>query len=266
MNKILEKEEVFHDQWALSVNVNEIEVDNLFETASCAENKQIMQWMGNVENKKILELGCGLGEASVYFAKKGALVTATDLSSEMLNVANKLAERHSVKIQTQKASATDLSNLEAGSYDMVYAANLLHHVPIEDTLRAVHAVLKPGGQAFFWDPIKYNPAINVYRKLATEVRTEDEHPLGLSDFKLFNKIYQNVEFKFFWFTSLYVFFHYFFIRRLNPNKVRYWKQIIVDGKKLNGTLNVLHRIDGFLFKYIPGLKYLAWNVAVKCQK
>ena len=40
---------------------------------------------------------------------------------------------------------------------------------------------------FSWDPLKYNFFINVYRKIATDVRTEDEHPLSIEDINLIKK-------------------------------------------------------------------------------
>lgn len=78
-NKILEKVENFHDDWAKSINIDEVMVDEFFEACTSPENRLILNRLGNLEGKKILELGCGAGEASVYFAKKGALVTATDI-------------------------------------------------------------------------------------------------------------------------------------------------------------------------------------------
>ena len=78
-NKILDKEESFHDDWARSIQPHEVMVDEFFEACTAPENRLIMKKLGDVSGKKILELGAGLGEASVYFAKRGAEVIATDI-------------------------------------------------------------------------------------------------------------------------------------------------------------------------------------------
>ena len=44
--------------------------------------------------------------------------------------------------------------------------------------------LKPGGMFFSYDPLTYNPLINVYRRMATAVRTTDEAPLTVADIRL----------------------------------------------------------------------------------
>jgi len=79
-----ERERVFHDDWANSIRVEDVQLDSVFEGPAALENKWILGQLGDLKGKRVLDLGCGLGEASVYFAKKGAIVTASDLSPQML--------------------------------------------------------------------------------------------------------------------------------------------------------------------------------------
>jgi 2-polyprenyl-3-methyl-5-hydroxy-6-metoxy-1,4-benzoquinol methylase len=262
----VEKSEAqFHDEWAASVDVGNIEVDALFESGSCPENRQIIRWMGDLRGKRVLDIGCGLGESSVYFAKQGALVTAVDISPGMLEVTQRLASRHGVKVETIEASAMDLSAIPHRQFDFVYAANLLHHVDISLFLDQVQPKLKPNGSALFWDPVHYNPIIQVYRKMATQVRTPDEHPLKRSDLAMIRRRFARVDSRFYWYSALAIFLKFFLIDRIHPNQSRYWKKIIEDAPQIGGWLSILHRIDRVLFSWMPGVRWLAWNVAIRAQ-
>ena len=130
------QEEHFHDEWAKSIDVDDIDVDMFFTCPSCPENNIIRSWLGDIRGKRVLELGCGAGEASVFLAKQGAEVTATDISGEMLLVATRLAQKNGVTIATEKALSHDLP-FPDNSFDIVYCANLLHHVDLEETVSEV---------------------------------------------------------------------------------------------------------------------------------
>lgn len=266
MNFIEEKEAVFHDSWADSTDVSKVYVDQAFETRSSPENRQILRWMGNLNNKKVLEVGCGLGEASVYFAKKGAIVTATDISPKMVEKVQELANFHNVQVEGIVVSANNLDNLPDDYYDFTYAGNLLHHVDVVKCVSLLKPKLKDGGIAFFWDPIAYNPIINIYRKMATKVRTEDEHPLTLKDIKAIKSVFSKVEIEYFWLTSLAIFIWYFFIKRIDPNKERYWKKILEDAEEISKFLKFSQTVDSYLFKIFPPLRYLSWNIVIRAHK
>ena len=91
-------EEKFHDQWAATIDVKEIDVDIAFEGSTAPENRFILSHLGNVSGKYILDLGCGAGESSVYFARKGARCVAGDASPGMVQTARQLAEYYGVEI------------------------------------------------------------------------------------------------------------------------------------------------------------------------
>lgn len=259
--EILEKEELFHDEWATSVDINDIMVDEFFEACTAPENRIILKKLGNIRGKKILELGCGLGEASVYMAKQGAEVFATDISDGMLNLAKKLAEKHAVQINTKK-SYSDQIDFDDETFDIVYAANLLHHVDIERTLKEAVRVLKKGGVFVSWDPIAHNPLINIYRKKATAVRTEDEHPLKMNELKIFKKHFSSISYDTTWFFTLWIFLKFYLIDKIDPNKERYWKKILTDNKKLEKTYNRLEKIDNIVLRIFPFLKRYCWNIVI----
>lgn len=261
----LEKERQFHDAWASTIDVDGIRVKDYFEACTAPENRFILKQLGDITGKKLLDLGCGAGENSVYFAKKGALCVATDYSPGMVEVALKLAETNGVKIEGCTANAMELE-FPDNTFDIVYASNLLHHLPEPKiAIREMHRVLKPGGKACFWEPLKHNPVINVYRRMATKVRTEDETPLDINIIKFVNSLYSDVAYDTFWLATLWIFLRFYLIERVHPNKERYWKKIIIEQARLEPEYRRLENLDNLL-KNLPGMKRFAWNLAVVARK
>lgn len=262
---IFDKEKQFHDQWASTIDVDGIRVRDYFEACTAPENRFILQQMGNVTGKRLLDLGCGAGENSVYFAKKGALCVASDYSPGMVNVALQLAAANGVEIEGCTANAIAL-DFPDNSFDFVYASNLLHHLPDPKAcIREMHRVLKPGGKACFWDPLKHNPVINVYRRIATSVRTEDEAPLDINIINFVKSQFAETQYDTFWLATLWIFLQFYLIEKVDPNQERYWKKIIVEQDRLASQYQRLERLDVFM-KKIPLMKRFAWNIAVVATK
>lgn len=265
-NSIHNREEEFHDKWALSEDLENIDIIRRNETCTSPEIRYIVKCLGNLNNKKLLDIGCGLGEASVYFALKGAHVTALDISAEMLNAASRLAAKNNVTLETHKATAESLDLEKGDKFDIVYVGNLFHHVDIDATLKKISAHVKDNGVMVSWDPLAYNPVINIYRKIAVDVRTEDEHPLKKTDLKKFSNYFSDVEKKWFWLTTLSIFVFMFLFKRINPNTERYWKKVVDDGDKWKYIYKPLEIIDRLLFMLFPFLGLLAWNVVIIARR
>ena len=56
---ILQKEQQFHDQWAAVIDVDGIRVADYFEACTAPENRFILQQLGDLRDKYLLDLGCG---------------------------------------------------------------------------------------------------------------------------------------------------------------------------------------------------------------
>ena len=262
---VLRKEQDFHDRWASTIEVDGIRVADYFEACTAPENRFILRQLGDVNGKYLLDLGCGAGENSVYFALLGARCVATDYSPGMVEVALKLAEMNGVQIEGRTINAMTI-DFPDNTFDIVYASNLLHHIPDpEMTLKEMHRVLKPGGKACFWDPLKHNPVINVYRRMATEVRTEDETPLDINLVNHIRSLYSKTNYDTFWIATLWIFLQFYLIEKVNPNKERYWKKIILEQARLEKTYLRLEKLDKWL-KKLPLMKRLSWNLAVVATK
>lgn len=265
LDDTLNRERQFHDAWAAAIDVDGIRVADYFEACTAPENRFILRQLGDIRNKLLLDLGCGAGENSVYFATKGARCIAADYSPGMVEVALQLAERYGVNVEGRTANAMELE-FPDNTFDIVYASNLLHHIPDPKiALKEMHRVLKPGGKACFWDPLKHNPVINVYRRMATEVRTDDETPLNINIINYINSLFAKTNYDTFWLATLWIFLRFYLIEKVDPNKERYWKKIIIEQERLKPTYRRLEDLDRIL-KKIPGMKRCAWNIAVVATK
>ncbi len=210
-------------------------------------------------------MGCGLGESAAYFALRGAEVTATDLSPEMLRMARRVAGRSGVGFREAVASADDLP-FAPGSFDAVYIANTLHHLPEPlAVLREIRRVLRPGGWFFSWDPLAHNPVINLYRRMADKVRTPDESPLRFSIVEEARALFPDLCFRCFWVAALALFLKYYLVDRVHPNADRYWKRIYRETGATLWWWKPLRLLDGALTR-LPGVRALAWNIVLWGQK
>lgn len=263
---VFERERRFHDGWASRTAAPEVRVRAAFEAITAPENRFILRQMGELPGRRLLDLGSGLGEAAVYFALQGARVTATDISPEMCALASETARRHGVQVATIATPVERLDVPEA-SFDLVYGANLLHHVAdLDRTLGAVRRALRPGGRCFFWDPLAYNPAIGLYRRIATAVRTADEHPLDFSVLEIFRRHFTAVRHREFWLTTLLLFARYYLVDRVHPNAERYWKKILdEDAARIGWWFSPLQRADDLLLR-LPLVRRLAWNTVIWAER
>ena len=252
----------FHDKWAEIEDPEKIEVKLINEASTSPEMRFITKQIGNFNGKTILDVGCGLGEVSIYFALKGANVTALDISSGMLKKTSQLAKLNGVKIKTHLATAEDFNFSDNEKFDVIYMGNCLHHANIDRSMKNVVSHLNKDGIFLSWDPIAYNPIINIYRLIATKVRTPDEHPLKLSDIKLIKNYFKFSETNYFWFTTLIIFVLMFIVQFKNPNKERFWKTVIYESKKWEWLYKPLERLDKIILKLFPPLKLLCWNVVI----
>jgi SAM-dependent methyltransferase len=262
---LLQREQSFHDQWASTIDVDGIRVADYFEACTAPENRFILKHLGDVQGKYLLDLGCGAGENSVYFSRLGAHCVASDYSPGMVDVALRLATANGVKVEGRVINAMAIDYPDH-TFDIVYAANLLHHIPDPlVTIKEIHRVLKPGGKMCFWDPLRHNPVINIYRKIATEVRTEDETPLHINLVNDVRTLFSTTKFDTFWIATLWIFLQFYLIEKVNPNQERYWKKIILEQERLKKPYFRLERLDKFL-KKLPLMKRMAWNLAVVATK
>lgn len=112
-----------------------------------------LRLMGSVAGKRVLDLGCGSGQATVAFAKQGAHAIGLDPSAERLAAARKRGEREKVKLELHLGDLADLAFMRAESVDLVFSAWAFGEVAdLNRVFRQVHRVLKEGAPLVFSIP------------------------------------------------------------------------------------------------------------------
>lgn len=100
---------------------------------------------GEFRDKKVLEIGCGMGTMAMNWAKAGARVTAVDLNQTAIRATQIRFERLGLEGDIQQSDGRELP-FEPESFDYVYSWGVLHHSPdLEKSLCELGRVLKPGG-------------------------------------------------------------------------------------------------------------------------
>ncbi|NES23760.1 MAG: methyltransferase domain-containing protein [Symploca sp. SIO3E6] len=118
-------------------------------------NEQMLSKSRITASSRVLDVGCGNGNAAIWLAQKtGCEVVGIDLSQVRIDNAVAKAQKYpSLRLQFQKSSATDLP-FETGTFTHVWSQATLYHVHQRElALREIHRVLQEGGIFLFDDLI-----------------------------------------------------------------------------------------------------------------
>lgn len=127
---------------------------------------------------RILEIGCGPGNATLPFAQRGYRILAIELGERLAALAAARC-RDYPRVSFQRMAFEDWP-VEAGAFDLAISADAFHWIPPEIGYPKVARALKPSGSAaFFWfvpvDPqTDWSRAIEaVYREQAPGLDNPD---------------------------------------------------------------------------------------------
>ena len=103
--------------------------------------------LGDVKNKKILDLGCGSGEYILTMFKMGGICSGQDISSRFVNKALNMLKKGKFRADIKIGSVTKLL-FDDNFFDAVFSADFFEHINYEEknkVISEVYRVLKPGG-------------------------------------------------------------------------------------------------------------------------
>jgi SAM-dependent methyltransferase len=196
--------------------------------------------------KRVLEIGCGLGDNVLELAAAGAHATGVDLSEVAVENARSRAKELGVdaRFLAMDAEAMTFPNR---AFDIVCGGAILHHLDTERAYRQISRLLDVHGYAIFVEPLGHNPLINLYRRFTPSLRTPDEHPLLERDLRLAERHFADVRVTYYYLTTLLM----LPIARTRLGRV--WT-------------DAANRVDRALFRFFPGLRKQAWCVVLELRQ
>ena len=98
-------------------------------------------------DKRVLEVGMGLGTDILQFARNGSNVSGIDLTQNSVDTVTGRFDLNDLDGDFKRASFREIP-FEDNTFDIVYSFGVLHHSPFMDEgIEEVRRVLKPGGKA-----------------------------------------------------------------------------------------------------------------------
>ena len=227
--------------------------------------EEIIALLNPIEGKKILELGCGKGDLSVWLAKKGAQVTAIDIGSDLVAAGRMLAKVNHVYCEFQQGNISELP-FDPTGYDIVIGLAILHHLSEDDVIKAMREccrVLTTSGIAIFLEPIEnsrlfdfaqnllpaghrgefYRPSILQRSEWKDYLEARDDRAMTSKELiSAGSEQFRTIRIS-----------HYGLLVRL----------VRLIG---SGSRDMLQKLDRFLFQFFPMLKYYSQSVLVVYHK
>ena len=111
--------------------------------------------------KSVLEIGCGTGIFTEWFAQSGAELRAVELSGELLEQARR-RNLNPQKVRFVQGRFEECA-LDA-PFDAIVGSSILHHLELESAIQKIMELLRPGGWGCFAEPNILNPQVFVERR------------------------------------------------------------------------------------------------------
>lgn len=205
--------------------------------------------LGDLQGKRVLDVGCGTGWLSIILAKRGAQVHGFDISPESIQVARQRAKVNEVqnKVSFKVKSFYDI-DYEDEYFDLAIGCAILHHVNIDKIIEPLRRVLKPEAKAVFFECFGNSEWLERLRLLVpVPVSEEDkshwQEQLKYSDLKKFHKGFGRVSWREFQFFSR--------LDRVVKNE---------------SFVRLINRFDEALFRFIPVIKRYARTVVLQVEQ
>lgn len=126
--------------------------------------------MLDLRAKRLLELGCGAAHMARLLVERFDPLEMVATEVDRIQHEKNLAAARLPPMSFRLGGAEDIADPD-GSYDLVLMFKSLHHVPrdlMDRALQEIRRVLKPGGMAWFSEPVYWGPFNDLLRLVHDE--------------------------------------------------------------------------------------------------
>ena len=211
----------------------------------------VLPKMGNLEGKRVLELGTGTGGTATLLAKRGASVVGIDLLPFRLAEAQARAAEHNV-VKAVNFALMDAMHLAFpdDTFDFVISKSVLVFTDHKQVAKECYRVLKPGGQAIFMENMRHHPMVWLYRKVFLKYSGKLRY-FSVRDIETVGAEFEKSEHREF---------------HLSAVSALFWQKCIPIPLFYRWSLRVLKAIDISVLKCLPFLNRFCWITAIICHK
>ena len=126
-------------------------IDDIYYGPFCPSEKELnLLNVDTIQDKKILELGCGGGQNGIFLTNHGAVYSGIDISKEQIEYAKKLAKNNHLDIDYSVDAAENLKKFHDNTFDLVISIFAIQYVKdIGRCFREIRRVLKDDGGFIF---------------------------------------------------------------------------------------------------------------------
>ena len=132
------------------------------------------EWLGDLSNKKVLDLGCYEGNSlSVYLATNAKDYIGIDLSE--IGIVKLNARLTDIPTATAKSIDFLSDEFKENEFDLIYAYGVLHHFEnIDNLISKLNEKLCVDGEIVSYDPLKTSIPLKIIRTLYRPFQSDRE--------------------------------------------------------------------------------------------
>jgi len=223
------------------------------ETWCDPATREALEQLGELRDRRLLEIGCGQGHGTLHLSRLGARVTAIDIAERRCAVARtalaSVAEGRATRLC---AAAADCLPFRDGAFDLVLCRDVLMYVDAERVLTECARVLTPGGRAAFVESLDGALPLRLFRRLTSpaDYRRFTRH-LGWEEMERLSGPLERVSLRPHYLFSLLAFFALFSLGSTALHRA---------------VLALFEPLDRRLLDRAPRLSRLAWRATAVYRK